>query len=614
MFAVTFIWLYTPAAGQIPLPDGGDLTAPAAHIPDAPDTFSEADLPGGDLTWKLLAPLSIPRYALAAAAAPDGSIFVIGGADVEVPEVLAVVEVYRPGSNQWRAAPSLPRPRARLAAATGGDGRIYAIGGWGDGLLNSVLALTPGADRWVAVAPMSVGRQLLGATAGADGRIYVVGGHNNLGGALNLLEIYDPARDQWTPGAPMPTPRYGMGVALGGDGRIYAIGGVGADDVVEAYSPATDSWATVAPLPSRRPLLSAVAGPDERIYVLGGCEFVAGNSDCIYTRRVDVYSPQTNVWQTLSPTITAHREGAATTDGKSIFAIGGSATDVVESATPVPVEAQPMVILPYLSTGYRSLVVPQGGGPTGFEQPSFNDSGFQVSDAAFGSGGDCPLDSTVQTSWPVETDILLRKTFTLPATASNVTVAVAVDNDIQVFINGTDISGGLQPHEFCATRDSFIFPVPNGLLVFGGSNLLAVRTRDRGSISYVDVEVRADRGVLNDFVSFEPIPSTFTFTPAPTGCLEGFAGTFGFEAQLTNISTSALSDLVVTVTTLTNGNLLLNADSGPAGVGAQLTVPPQDGFGDGVLSPEEFVKVAFIICLTQQSPFRFVVDVLGKEE
>ena len=188
---------------------------------------------------------------------------------------------------------------------------------------------------------MAVGRQLLAAATGADGRIYAVGGHNL--GALNLLEIYDPARNQWTLGAPMPTPRYDMGVALGGDGRIYAIGGSGDGvfnvlDVVEAYSPATNSWTTVAPLPSRRALVDAAAGPDGRIYAIGGCELVtdaAGNLDCVDSKRVDVYSPQANVWETLSPTIVAHREGAATTDGKRIFAIGGH-TDVVEIATLIP--------------------------------------------------------------------------------------------------------------------------------------------------------------------------------------------------------------------------------------------------------------------------------------
>ncbi len=181
LFAVVFVSLTTAAAGQRPLLASGSLTAPAAHSPKVPALFFEASPLSEGLEWKLLASLSSSRYALAAATAPDGSIFAIGGAVVGG-DLSAVVEVYRPESNQWSAAPALPHTRYRLAAATGGDGRIYAIGGsdpGGEGaFLSSVVALTPGTEQWVAVAPMSVGRQLLAATTGADGRIYAVGGHN----------------------------------------------------------------------------------------------------------------------------------------------------------------------------------------------------------------------------------------------------------------------------------------------------------------------------------------------------------------------------------------------------------------------------------------------------
>ena len=149
------------------------------------------------------------------------------------------------------------------------------------------------------------------------------------------------------------------------------------------------------------------------------------------------------------------------------------------------------MIVPYLSPGYRFLVVPFGQG-AGFEEPNFDDAQFAVGHAAFGTGSFCPLDSTVETAWPLETDILLRKTLTLPANASSVRVAVAIDNDVQVFVNGVDISGGLQENEGCAEPDRFVFSVPDSLLIFGGENLLAVRGRDRGVISYIDVEVRAD--------------------------------------------------------------------------------------------------------------------------
>jgi hypothetical protein len=121
-------------------------------------------------------------------------------------------------------------------------------------------------------------------------------------------------------------------------------------------------------------------------------------------------------------------------------------------------------------------------------------------------------------------------------------------------------------------------------------------------------------GVVNDLVTFNPIPSTFTFTPDPSGCPPDFVGIFRFETRLTNIGEPHLSDLVVAVTTLTDGNLLQNADGSPGGIGARLTVPRQEGFTDGRLTPDEFVEVPFLICVTEQQPFRFVVDVLGETE
>lgn len=54
--------------------------------------------------------------------------------------------------------------------------------------------------------------------------------------------------------------------------------------------------------------------------------------------------------------------------------------------------------------------------------------------------------------------------------------------------------------------------------------------------------------------------------------------------------------------------------SGSGGVNARLTVPEADRFTDGVLSPDEFVDVPFIICLWQRRPFTFMVDVLGAVE
>jgi hypothetical protein len=122
-------------------------------------------------------------------------------------------------------------------------------------------------------------------------------------------------------------------------------------------------------------------------------------------------------------------------------------------------------------------------------------------------------------------------------------------------------------------------------------------------------------GIVNDLVTFTPLPSTFTTTADTAGCPAGFAGTFHFTARLTATSSSpSLTDLRVQVQTVTNGNLLQNADGGPGGVGATLTVPKADAFVDGILSAEESVDVPFVVCLQQISPFRFFVDVLGESQ
>ncbi|MDP2607365.1 MAG: RHS repeat domain-containing protein [Deltaproteobacteria bacterium] len=118
--------------------------------------------------------------------------------------------------------------------------------------------------------------------------------------------------------------------------------------------------------------------------------------------------------------------------------------------------------------------------------------------------------------------------------------------------------------------------------------------------------------VVNNFVTFAPVTSSFSTTANTSGCPAGFVGKFSFNARLSDKSSSpALSNLLVKVTALSNGNLLQNADGGPAGVGATLTVPKTGGFADALLGPGQFVDVPFAICLKTRTAFSFFVDVLG---
>jgi hypothetical protein len=119
--------------------------------------------------------------------------------------------------------------------------------------------------------------------------------------------------------------------------------------------------------------------------------------------------------------------------------------------------------------------------------------------------------------------------------------------------------------------------------------------------------------VVNSLVSFVPTRSTFQTTADTSGCPAGISGgKFSFSARLTNTtSPGVLGSLVVEVKTLTNGNLLQNAQGEPGGVGARLPVPLTGHLADSRLSGGEFVDVPFVVCLANRNGFSFFVNVLG---
>ncbi|HKV51961.1 MAG TPA: hypothetical protein VJO52_12270 [Gemmatimonadaceae bacterium] len=175
------------------------------------------------------------------------------------------------------------------------------------------------------------------------------------------------------------------------------------------------------------------------------------------------------------------------------------------SGSPVSFTATSTDLIPYQSPGYVYMSGAAGVAP-GFEQPGFaatSQDGWQTGTAAFASsnlGASCPsLVPTVGTPWvnsPAPSDMLLRRSFTLPGWwTAGLTVGIAIDNDFQLFIDGTNVtptnspafnpSTGFVTHENCATRDSFLVPIS----VAGGTHLMAIRARDRGTAAYVDARL-----------------------------------------------------------------------------------------------------------------------------
>jgi hypothetical protein len=120
--------------------------------------------------------------------------------------------------------------------------------------------------------------------------------------------------------------------------------------------------------------------------------------------------------------------------------------------------------------------------------------------------------------------------------------------------------------------------------------------------------------VVDSQVSFAAQPATFrTSLTVPTACPANTVGTFSFQALLTVTEPVSLEALKAQVTTLTQGNTLLLADGGAAGVGALQTLAEVGPFRSGTLAPTQTLTVPFVVCLQTLSPFRLFVDVLGHD-
>jgi hypothetical protein len=190
----------------------------------------------------------------------------------------------------------------------------------------------------------------------------------------------------------------------------------------------------------------------------------------------------------------------------------------VLAAIAPPAVASSGTLMPYGAGGYSYLVVQNGGLP-GFEAPGFDESA-----TGFTSGGQAPFSNSARcgypqaTYWPENTDLLTRKSVFVPADDSNLSVSIAIDNDADVYWNGTLI--GSVTHDGCATEDSFTFQVPASSLQLGQDNLLAVRAIDRGAGTYFDATVRAS-SALGAPQDVQTVPHngdvTVTWEPPTTG-------------------------------------------------------------------------------------------------
>jgi RHS repeat-associated protein len=155
-----------------------------------------------------------------------------------------------------------------------------------------------------------------------------------------------------------------------------------------------------------------------------------------------------------------------------------------------------VIVAPYQADGWRYKIYPYGTVPANVGAVDFDDSDYSIGKGAFGSGGGCPVQSTVHTNWPLNTEIVLRRAVDLPQNVSNIRVSGTVDNDVQVLINGVAASGFIT-HENCPELDDTRINIVSTSVV-PGSNLFVVRGRDRGIESFIDVKLLIDSPITAD--------------------------------------------------------------------------------------------------------------------
>ncbi|MBP7962924.1 MAG: DUF11 domain-containing protein [Caldilineaceae bacterium] len=103
--------------------------------------------------------------------------------------------------------------------------------------------------------------------------------------------------------------------------------------------------------------------------------------------------------------------------------------------------------------------------------------------------------------------------------------------------------------------------------------------------------------------------STTIYDPTPQA--NAPAGVYHVTATFTNVTEITLEDLSFVVVNLTGGNMLLNADGGPAAVEAKISVPASALGGDGILGVNEAFTLTFDVGLATADTASFTVNANG---
>lgn len=285
----------------------------------------------------------------------------------------------------------------------------------------------------------------------------------------------------------VPAGSYGQFSAEAGTGFILGVAGATEPSVYSFQSLALDAQTSlqvvgpvIVTLGRGLTLLSSAGNPDHADWLTlnvarGGVRLFGGSSLSAF-----VTAPKGIVLVSGNSRLC----GKVTSDRLIVVGNGIIACCTGTDVVPPPGSS---VGFPYLSA-WKYMVFPDATTvPADWFRVGFDDSQWPVGNAAFASGGYCAIQSNLQTFWQINSDIVIRKTFDVPAGVLSVQIAGTVDNDVQIYLNGNLITNWIT-HDGCAQPDDLSFIAPVGTY-HTGTNLLTIRATDRGDQSFLDFRV-----------------------------------------------------------------------------------------------------------------------------
>jgi serine/threonine protein kinase/N-acetylneuraminic acid mutarotase len=299
--------------------------------------------------WSTGANIPTPREHLAAAS--DGDfVFAVGGRALSPDKNSAALERYDPASDRWQRLPDMPTARGGLGAAIA-DGHLLAVGGeTPTRVLGQVESYSLASKSWSRAPSMRTPRHGI-AVAAIERSLYSLGGaprpgHASASGTTEVLSLV-PARatgasspslragSTWRRLPSMPTARQNMASTVL-DGTIWVMGGLGSGSIgsrrVEGYDPVINGWKAGPNLPARLHHEMAVTYKDE-VVVIGGWIPDGSNPSAETSGRV--YALRGGRWVILPSLKRPRAAGAAAVVGDRIVVVGGQTGGRLVDATEV---------------------------------------------------------------------------------------------------------------------------------------------------------------------------------------------------------------------------------------------------------------------------------------